>query len=99
MFKNDPLDPAVTVIFTLFVSSSEPCAEFPALSLALFKIWFTFCSNDCCIVIPGWSSSAFVCARAITSFTSCFALVIVSLIEFIVPSSAIVSEMPIVNPC
>ena len=98
MFRNEPFDPACTVIFTLLVSSRLACAEFPALSRALFKIWFTFCSKDCCMVMPGCISSSPFCARLITSLTSAFALVMVSLMERIVPSSAMVSEMPMVNP-
>ena len=57
MFRNDPFEPACTVILTLLVSSRLACAEFPALSRALFRIWFTFCSNVWCVVIPGCVSS------------------------------------------
>ena len=98
MFRKEPLEPAWTVILTLFVSSRLACAELPALSRALFRIWFTFCSKDCCMVMPGCISRSPFCARLITSFTSALALVIVSLIARIVPSSAMVSEIPIVNP-
>ena len=98
MFKNEPFEPAVTIILTLLVSISEFCAELPALSRALFKIWFTFCSNDCCIVIPGCNSSSLFCASLMTSFTSALALVMVLLMENIVSSSAMVSAMPTVKP-
>ena len=58
MLRNEPLEPAVTVIFTLLVSSNEFCAELPALSRALLRIWLTFCSNDCSAVMPGCISSS-----------------------------------------
>ena len=98
MLRKEPLEPACTVIFTLLVSSKDACAELPALSRALFRIWFTFCSNDCCIVMPGCISSSPFCASLMTSLTSFFALVMVSLMLCMVASSAMVSLMPTVNP-
>eukprot|EP00965_Chrysotila_dentata_P020559 681024-Pleurochrysis_carterae.AAC.1 len=65
----DPLEPAVTMLLTLFDSLSERCARVPAVSRALLSTWLTLFSNDSSIVRPGWHSSLLFCARSTSAFT------------------------------
>ena len=55
---NEPFEPDVTMFFTLLLSFRLFCARVPAVSRALLRIWLTFCSNDCCAVMPGCISSS-----------------------------------------
>jgi hypothetical protein len=99
MLMNEPFDPAVTILTTLFVSLREACACRPASSLALFRTWLTWFSNDSIIDRPGCASSSRACSFCVSLLTSASAPSIVREMMAMVRASATVSPMPIEKPC
>mmetsp|Transcript_22281 Transcript_22281/g.56889 ORF Transcript_22281/g.56889 Transcript_22281/m.56889 type:complete len:265 (-) Transcript_22281:1264-2058(-) len=95
MLMKEPLEPVVTMFFTLFVSLSDFCARVPAVSRALFRTWLTDFSNDSSIVCPGWHSRRADWARSTRALTSFLDDSMVATMSSIVFASAIVSPMPI----
>ena len=94
----EPLEPEVTICFTLFKSFKLISAERPAVSRAWFNTRETLCSKDSLNVIPGSGSNLLCWASRIISCTFCLASWIVFVMSFMVLASAIVSPIPILNP-
>mmetsp|Transcript_60051 Transcript_60051/g.190768 ORF Transcript_60051/g.190768 Transcript_60051/m.190768 type:complete len:303 (-) Transcript_60051:1662-2570(-) len=99
MLMKDPLDPAVTICFTLLFSERERCALLPASSRALLSSWLTLFSKDSTMVRPGCAGSCLACACWMRSRTFALAAAMRSLIVSIVFTSATVSPMPMLKLC